>query len=147
MWNGIEDLYIQDTGEKLPPSSLNIYTDMNFTKCLFQSPVLNMEYLIKQMFVWFNVTEERLSLEKDILTHVDLLRWDYDVYVKEHPVEKWSIPTSILYGGKDNMQSVDAIQKFVKAHDCKLAISQSSDHPFMQGEDIKIVCAWLEENI
>ena len=127
--------------------SLNTYADRNFTNCLFQSPVLNMEYLIRQMFVWFNVTEERLRKEKEIPTPIDLLRWDYYLYVKEHPIEKWSIPTSILYGGKDNMQSVDVIQKFVKAHDCKLTISQSSDHPFMQSEDIKIVCTWLEENI
>lgn len=127
--------------------SLNTYADRNFENCLFQSPVIDMGYLIKQMFGWFNVTEERLRIEKEISTPVDLLRWDYYLYVKKHPIEKWSIPTSILYGGKDNMQSVDVIQDFVKAHDCKLTISQGSDHPFMQDEDVKIVCAWLEENI
>lgn len=127
--------------------SLNTYADRNFTNCLFQSPVLNMEYLIKQMFCWFNVTEKQLSIEKEISTPVDLLRWDYYLYVKEHPIKKWSIPTSILYGRKDNMQSIDVIQEFVKAHDGRLTISQNSDHTFMQDEDIEIVCTWLEENI
>ncbi|MBP1927189.1 alpha-beta hydrolase superfamily lysophospholipase [Sedimentibacter acidaminivorans] len=127
--------------------SLNTYADRKFTKCLFQSPVLDMEYLIKQMFIWFDVTEERLCIEKEIPTPIDTLRWDYYQYVKEHPIEKWNIPTLILYGAKDNLQSVDVIQKFVKAHDCKLTISQDSEHPFIENEDIKIVRAWLEENI
>ncbi len=127
--------------------SLNTYADRKFTKCLFQSPVLNMEYLIRQMFVWFNVTEEKLCIEKEIPTPVDLLRWDYFRYVIEHPIEKWNFPTSILYGGKDNLQSRDVIQEFVKAYECKLIISQNSEHPFMQDEDIEIVSTWLDENI
>jgi len=109
--------------------------------------LLDIEYLIKQMFIWFDVTEERLCIEKEIPTPIDTLRWDYYQYVKEHPIEKWNIPTSILYGAKDNLQSVNVIQKFVKAHDCKLTISQDSEHPFMENGDIKIVRAWLEENI
>ncbi|WP_066720246.1 alpha/beta hydrolase [Clostridium sp. Marseille-P299] len=127
--------------------SLNTYAGRKFMNCLFQSPVLDMEYLIQQMFSWFNVTEEKLCIEKEIPTPVDLLRWDYYQYVKNHPIEKWNIPTSILYGGKDNLQSIEVIQKFVKAHSCKLTISQSSEHSFMQEEDIKIVRTWLEENV
>lgn len=60
-----------------------------------------MEYLIQQMFLWFQVTEERLCVEKEIPTPVDTLRWDYYQYVREHPVCDWSIPASILYGGKE----------------------------------------------
>lgn len=127
--------------------SLNTYAERRFRKCLFQSPVLDMEYLIKQMFIWFDVTEERLSVEKEIPTPIDTLRWDYYQYVKEHPIQKWNIPTLILYGGKDNLQSRDVIQEFVKAHNCKSTISQDSEHPFMENKDIKIVCEWLEENI
>ena len=127
--------------------SLNTYAGRKFMNCLFQSPVLDMEYLIQQMFSWFNVTEEKLCIDKEIPTPVDLLRWDYYQYVKNHPIEKWNIPTSILYGGKDNLQSIEVIQKFVKAHSCKLTISQSSEHSFMQEEDIKIVRTWLEENV
>lgn len=127
--------------------SLNTYSDRNFKKCLFQSPVLNMEYLIHQMFDWFNVTEEKLSIEKEIPTPVDLLRWDYYQYVKEHPIEKWDIPTFILYGGKDNLQSIEVIHEFVKRYGCKLTVSQNSEHPFMQEEDTNIVHEWLMENI
>lgn len=160
IWNGIHDLtmiadYAYSRWNNIALFacslgayfSLNAYADRNFEKCLFQSPVIDMKYLIRQMFNWFNVKEEQLRIEKEIPTPVDLLRWDYYLYVQKHPIEKWNIPTSILYGGKDNMQSVDVIQEFVKAHECKLTVSESSEHPFMQGEDIKMVCAWLEENI
>lgn len=160
IWNGIHDLstiadytfsiwknvslYASSLGAYF---SLNTYADKNFTKCLFQSPILSMEYLINQMFIWFDVTEERLYIEKEIQTPIDTLSWEYYQYVKEQPIKRWSIPTSILYGGKDNLQSIDVIQEFVKAHGCKLTISQSSEHPFMENEDMKIVHEWLVENI
>lgn len=160
IWNGINDLtLIRDYafsnwnnvslfGCSLGAYfSLHAYTNCNFANCLFQSPILNMEYLIKQMFNWFNVTEVQLHDQKEILTPIDLLRWDYYKFVKEHPVKKWNIPTSILYGIKDNMQSMEIIKDFAKSHNCKLEISQNSDHSFMQKEDAKIVHAWFEENI
>ena len=127
--------------------SLNTYADKKFSKCLFQSPLLNMEYMIRQMFQWYDVSEERLRLEKEIPTPFDTLRWDYFQYVLEHPIKNWSIPTSILYGGKDNLQPIEVIQTFADTHHCKLTISENSQHPFMQPEDVEIVAEWLEDNI
>lgn len=127
--------------------SLNTYADRSFTKCLFQSPIVNMEYLIRQMFVWFDVTEERLKSEKEIVTPIDIMSWDYYRYVLEHPIQKWDSPTSILYAGKDNLQSAEVIRDFADKHHCNLTVSQNSEHPFMQSEDIKIVSDWLYENI
>ena len=127
--------------------SLHTYSDRKIEKCLFQSPVVDMEYLIQQMFLWFQVTEERLCIEKEIPTPVDTLRWDYYQYVKEHPICDWEIPTAILYGGNDNMQSAEVIQKFVGKYLCDLTISQDSEHAFMQERDRNIVEKWLEKNI
>lgn len=143
MWSDIS-LYACSIGAYF---SLNTYADKKISNCLFQSPVLDMEYLIQQMFCWFNVTEEKLYMEKEISTPVDLLRWDYYQYIKKHPIKKWDIKTSILYGGKDNLQSLEVIQKFVKAYDCKLTISPSSEHSFMEKSDTEIVYKWLEENL
>jgi hypothetical protein len=143
MWNDVS-LFACSLGAYF---SLNTYADRRFRNCLFQSPVLDMEYLIQQMFYWFNITEEKLCMEKEIPTPIDLLSWDYYQYVKKHPIKKWNIPTSILYGGKDNLQSAEVVQKFVKAHDCRLIVSQSSEHPFMEKEDMKTVHTWLEENV
>lgn len=127
--------------------SLNAYGKRKFSKCLFQSPILNMEYVIRQMFLWYDITEERLCLEKEITTPLDTLSWDYFQYVLKHPIKDWNIPTWILYGEKDNLQPLEVIQTFVEAHNCKLRVSKNSEHPFMQSEDIKTVEKWLKTNI
>jgi hypothetical protein len=127
--------------------SLNAYQNRNFSKCLFQSPIVNMEYLIREMFIWFDVSEERLRSEGEIQTPIDPLRWDYYQYVFEHPILTWNIPTAILYGAKDRFQSAEIINAFAAAHECQLTVSETSDHPFMQPEDIKIVTEWLEKNV
>ncbi len=127
--------------------SLNTYADRPFTKCLFQSPMIDMEYMIRQMFRWYDVSEERLCIEKEISTPFDTLRWDYFQYVLEHPIRNWGIPTSILYGGKDNFQPIEIIQLFANAHHCKLTISEESEHPFMQPKDEEIVAQWLADNL
>ncbi len=127
--------------------SLNAYAKRPFQKCLFQSPILDMYYLINQMFNWFNITEERLIAEKKIYTPIDILRINYYQYVKEHPIDKWPIPTSILYAGKDNLQPIKIIKKFVKTNNCELTISPTSEHPFLQNHDLKILNTWFESNI
>lgn len=160
IWNGIHDLnviadYVFSKWNQVALYacslgaffSLYAYSDRKIEKCLFQSPIVDMEYLIQQMFLWFQVTEERLRVEKEIPTPVDTLRWDYYQYVREHPVCDWSIPTAILYGGKDNMQSAEVIRNFAQRYSCDLTISQDSEHAFMQDSDKSIVEKWLEKNI
>lgn len=127
--------------------SLNTYCTDDFKKCLFQSPILDMEYLIGQMMTWFDITEERLAAEREIDTPVDLMTWDYYQYVKAHPLKIWDIPTAILYGGKDNLQSRQVVEGFAEKHNCRLTVSESSEHPFMEQADFAIVHNWLDENI
>lgn len=127
--------------------SLNAYADRTFTRCLFQSPVVDMEYLVHQMMMWFDVTEARLEAEKEVATPIDPLRWDYYQYIKAHPVLSWPIPTAILYGGRDDLQSRAVIDAFSNAHGCTLTVSEGSDHPFMQPGDEEIVRRWLYESI
>lgn len=85
IWNGIHDLnaiadyvfskwnqaalYACSLGAFF---SLHAYSDRKIEKCLFQSPIVDMEYLIRQMFLWFQVTEERLRTEKEIATPVEM---------------------------------------------------------------------------
>lgn len=125
--------------------SLNVYETYDIKKCLFQSPILDMEYLIKQMMLWFDVPKERLERETEVDTPIDVLSWDYYQYVLAHPVQKWRIPTAILYGGKDNLQSLDVVENFVGKFGCKLTVAENSEHSFMG--DGEIVEEWLRENI
>lgn len=127
--------------------SLNTYADYKFDNCLFQSPVVDMHYLINNMMLWFDITEETLKAEKEISTPLDLMTWDYLEYVKNHPVVKWESPTTILYAEKDNLQSYSVVNHFAEKYNCKLMVSSGSEHPFMEERDFYIVEKWLRDNI
>lgn len=127
--------------------ALNTYSGYNIKKCLFQSPVLDMEYLIKQMMLWFDVSEARLEQEKEVDTPIDLMTWNYYQYVKAHPIRKWTIPTNILYGGKDDLQSLEVVECFVDKFNCTLNVAKNSEHAFGSEEDKGIIEQWLQEAI
>ncbi|MGN0971468.1 MAG: alpha/beta hydrolase [Aristaeellaceae bacterium] len=127
--------------------SLHAWQGMPFRRCLFQSPIVDMDWLIRQMMGWFGVTEERLRQEREIPTPVDVLSWDYWQYIREHPVVRWDVPTAILYAGKDNLQSEEVIRSFAEAHGCRLTIADDSEHPFMGEGDGIIVRRWLTEHL
>jgi len=160
IWNGIQDLnaigdYVFSKWKEVSLYAcslgaffcLNTYHTRDIKKCLFQSPILDMEYLIKQMMLWFDISEERLEAEKEIDTPIDVMTWDYYQYVKEHPIQKWDAPTNILFGGRDDLQSLEIVKKFVEKFDCTLMFSENSEHSFMKEKDIKIVEQWLRDNL
>lgn len=127
--------------------SLQAYKEITFEKCFFLSPIVNMEYLIQNMFLWFNITEEMLYTKREIPTPIDTLSWDYYQYVKKNPVTKWSSPTYILYGGKDNLQSLRVIENFAKSNPVALTISEQSEHSFMGNGDDEIIKSWIYNNL
>ena len=99
------------------------------------------------MMIWFEISEERLAQEKEIDTPIDLMTWDYYQYVKEHPAQNWNIPTSILYAGRDNLQSLEIVQNFADKFNCMITVSENSEHPFMREGDGAIVEQWLQNNL
>jgi pimeloyl-ACP methyl ester carboxylesterase len=127
--------------------SIHAYRDKHFENCIFQSPIVDMEYLIEQMFVWFNITEEQLRIQGEIQTPIDTMKWLYYTYVKEHSIDKWNVPTHILYGAKDNLQSYAVIKAFADKYNCFLTVSDNSEHPFMEESDKEIVKAWMDNSI
>lgn len=160
IWNGIHDLnavgeYAFSNWEEVSLFacslgayfSLNAYPGRNLKKCLFQSPILNMEYLIRQMMNWFQISEEQLFCKKEIETPIDRLSWEYYQYVKAHPVTAWPFPTSILYAGKDNLQSLEVVRNFSDTFGCDLTIAQNSGHAFMAEGDGDLVIQWLSDQV
>lgn len=127
--------------------SLHAYQNRQFQNCLFQSPIVNMEYLIEQMFVWFHVTKEELKVKQEIQTPIDTLSWPYYLYVKEHPIQKWTPPTHILYAAKDTLQTREVIQTFADKFNCCLTVAENSEHPFMAEHDKPIVQAWIKNSL
>jgi len=105
------------------------------------------EYLIRQMMLWFGVSEQRLEREGEIDTPIDVLSWKYWQYVKANPIREWKLPTGILYAGKDDLQSREVVDRFAAAHGCRVTVSENSRHPFMEEADIPVVENWLRETI
>jgi hypothetical protein len=128
--------------------SLLAYTDQTLKQSLFLSPVLDMNRIINNMMTWFDISEERLFNEKEIATPIgQTLYWDYYQYVLKNPVEKWEKPTSILYGKKDELCEYDVVSHFCEKFNCKLDISDHSEHYFHTEKDLAIYREWLQDNI
>lgn len=160
VWNGVHDVeiigtYVQQNWKEInlfgcslgAYFSLLAYKNFPVKKCLFQSPIVDMEHLIYKMFKWFNVTEELLKEKKEIFTPIDTLSWDYYCYVKKHPIDKWNIPTAIIYGTKDNLQNRATIDSFAKKFNSSLTISPGSEHDFHTKEQSQAVTQWLRKYI
>ena len=127
--------------------SLHACADRPFEKALFQSPIVDMVWLIHRMMEWFHVPPEELEAKGAVETPIDLLRWDYYQYIRSHPAEKWPVPTSILYGGRDEMQSIEVIQGFAERFGAAVTVSPDSEHAFMSLKDWKFIKHWLDETV
>jgi alpha-beta hydrolase superfamily lysophospholipase len=117
VWNCISDLdiigkYVQQNWDSISLFacslgaylSLLAYKNYSIKNCLFLSPILNMERLIRNMMNRFGVSEELLKEKRKIAAPSgETLDWDYFCYVKEHPINKWDVPTAILFGSEDNL--------------------------------------------
>lgn len=160
VWNGMHDLnviadYVFNKWNQVSffanslgaYFALNAYADRSFDKCLFISPIVDMKWLVEHMMMWSGVTKEQLEKEKEIITDIDTLRWDYYQYIQTHPITKWPIATSILYGGRDNLQPLESLQLFSNKFQCRLTVSEQSEHSFMNPCDNFITEQWLLENI
>lgn len=160
IWNGMRDLklvadYAKGHYKRLRLFacslgaffSLHSYAALPLERCLFQSPVVDMEYLIGQMMLWSDITPDRLEREGEIDTPIDILSWRYYQYVLAHPITDWPHPTRILYGSLDNLQSRAVMDAFAERFGCKLTVSEGSQHPFMEKRDEAIVAQWMMENV
>lgn len=128
--------------------SLLTYRDIGLKTALFLSPVVDMERIIRNMMMWFQVSPERLEKEGTIDTPVgQKLYWDYFCYVLEHPVDKWDVDTRILYGAQDNLVEVDTISNFIEKFPVLLEIMDEGEHYFHTDDQINVFTQWLEKNI
>jgi len=161
IWNGIHDLdliaqYAQSKWKDLSLYanslgayfSLMTYKNMQFSKCLFHSPILDMERLIQNMMKWFNVDEKQLQTKGEIETPMrEVLSWDYYSFVKNNRIVKWNIPTSILYGTADNLTERTVVDEFTNKYKCKLEIVEGGQHYFTTKNEIESLEKWIRNNV
>ncbi|MGV8110471.1 alpha/beta hydrolase [Methanospirillum sp.] len=128
--------------------SMLTYRDIGLKTALFLSPVVDMERIIRNMMMWFQVSPERLEKEGTIDTPVgQKLYWDYFCYVLDHPVDRWDVDTRILYGAQDNLVEVDTISNFIEKFPSTLEIMDEGEHYFHTDDQINVFTQWLEKNI
>ena len=125
--------------------SLVAYGGVAFARCLFVSPILDMERLIRNMMRWSNVTEERLRDEKRIETPFgETLSWEYYEYVRSQPITRWDSPTSILYGESDNLTERDVLDSFAQKYKCRVTVMKGGEHYFHTPEQLRFLQGWIE---
>ncbi len=123
--------------------SMLAFAEYDLEKCLFVSPVLDMEQLITDMMMWAAVTEEQLQKEREIPTDFgQTLSWDYLTYTRQHPILMWKAPTTILYAGKDNMVRRETVDTFVKKFNAGLTVMEHGEHWFHTPEQLEVMKKW-----
>lgn len=127
--------------------SMNALSEAQVDRALMISPIVHMEKLIRDMMLWAGVTEAELQQKKEIPTSFgETLSWDYLCYVRKNPI-CWTVPTGILYGGKDNLTSLGTISAFAEEHKADLTILPGGEHWFHTEEQMAFVDLWLKEQI
>ena len=123
--------------------SLLSLADMPIEKAYFISPIANMEKLILDMMQWAGVTEDEIKEKGVIATDFgEDLSWEYLTWVRSHPVS-WHIPTEILYGSEDKLQSVNTIKAFADDIGAGLTIMEQGEHWFHTEEQLQFLREWL----
>ena len=127
--------------------AMSALAEKNIAKALFISPIVNMEKLIADMMLWANVTEDELQSKKEIPTAFgETLSWEYLCYVRKHPI-KWSIPTCILYGGKDHLTFRETISEFAEKQGADLTVMEDGEHWFHTNAQMQFLDDWIRRSI
>lgn len=109
----------------------------------FISPIVDMEGLIGTMMQWAGVSEEALRATGTIeTTFGETLSWEYLTYVREHPL-RWSVPTEILYGERDELTPREAVTAFAQRIGAGLTVMEGGEHWFHTAEQMAFLDRWL----
>ncbi len=115
-------------------------------RALFISPVVDMERLISDMMARANVTEDELRAKKEIpIGFGETLSWDWLCDVREHPL-LWTVPTSILYGGRDFLTPPETMSAFAARIGAQLTVMPRGEHWFHTPEQMDFLDRWLRES-
>lgn len=126
--------------------SMLAYKDEQIRQALFLSPVVDMKRIINNMMTWYNVSEERLEKEQEIVTPIKTLYWDYYQYVLNHPVE-WDKPTKLLYGAKDNLCEPNYVNSFAERVKANMTVLEDGEHFFHTEKQLDFLRKWLHDSM
>lgn len=128
--------------------AMQSFSGLEFEKCLFVSPILDMEKLIQNMMQWAGVSEENLKAESLIPTDFgETLSWKYYEYTKNYSITKWQCQTDILYADKDNMTTWDTVSSFANKFHSSLTVMENGEHWFHTPEQLAVLNQWVAERL
>ena len=126
--------------------SMSALSSRQVDRALFISPIVDMEKLIADMMAWADVTEDDLRARKVIPTDFgEKLSWDYLCDVRIHPI-RWTVPTRILYGDRDNLTSPETMSAFAARIGAPLTVMPGGEHWFHTPEQLRFLDAWIRES-
>ena len=138
---------------RLIATSIGAYFSMNagigayVEKACFISPIVNLERLIMDKIRRAGTTEEELKRRKVIpLEFEEDLNWNYLQYVRGHKIN-WEVPTEILYGSRDHLQSIDTIREFAERTSAKVTVIEGAEHWIHTEEEMKLLDQWMKESV
>lgn len=127
--------------------SLSALSQAQVDRALFISPIVNMQRLIEDMMDWAGVSEEELQRKGEIPTDFgETLSWDYLCYVRSHPI-RWTIPTRILYGERDQLTSIATLSAFAEEARAQVTIMPGGEHWFHTDAQMAFLDAWFRASI
>ena len=124
--------------------AMHALSEKRIEKTYFISPIVNMEKLILDMIQWAGVSERELMEQGTIETGFgETLSWEYLSWVRENPVS-WRVPTSILYGANDTLQSMETIQAFANQTGADVTVMEHGGHWFHTEEELAFLDNWIQ---
>lgn len=124
--------------------AMNVLCERKIKTAYFISPIVDMEKLINDMMTRANISEDELHQKGRIeTTFGQTLSWEYLSYVRENPI-KWNVPTYILYGGKDNLTSLETITAFAEKTGSVLTIMEGGEHWFHTEQQLEFLDEWIK---
>ena len=125
--------------------AMHALSDQEISEAFFISPIVNMENLIINMMQWANVNEEQLQKKRTIQTEFgETLSWKYLSWVQSNQIN-WRVPTHILYGNNDNLQSLKDIKDFAAKTGVDVTIMSGGEHWFHTEEQMRFLDDWIME--
>lgn len=125
--------------------SMLAFSNVPLEKCLFLSPVPDMNRLIARMMEWAGVSPELLEQKGEIPTDFgQTLSHHYRQFALEHTITDWKAPTFVLYGSTDNLIERETIERFCQSFGCVLTILPGGEHWFHTDEQISFMLRWVK---
>ncbi|MEG0780614.1 MAG: alpha/beta fold hydrolase [Oscillospiraceae bacterium] len=125
--------------------SLIAYREEPLERCLFLSPVVDMWRISENMMRRFHISEAQVQAEGEVPTPLgQTLYWDVFRYVKAHRADVWNTPTSILYGGDDDLCEAAVIDSFTQRYGCQLTVLAHGKHYFRTEAQMAFYRSWLK---